>query len=726
MFTSRNRWKRTEELEEDQWFIPYKRRSALQPLEIPQGGIGEMPTVPPTSTSVNMSRPTRSFFGSGSGGHGSGSGSRARSGSGSSQNQHQRMRSTDDEPTARPRFFARRPQIQRSGSDGSFNRPSPFTVPSTTSVPTGLAAPKMLFSPMMRELRDGSDAPHHSHPAPSHRAPLHGNNPPTAYPEPRQRTVSLPKSQPNPTHVYDKVDRTRWAAPTMCDMLVFPRPHITPHTITPPQSPEKLPSVFDGLSVADKVDRDKERDEWHQFVEKRARGRSFRIGGSGNGDGDGEKGGIFRSRARSASAGAGPSRKSSRAKSEKTKRELQDPNFAPPLTTSFFGKTPRSSRDTQPHDDLEDDPFRHRPTEAERYKARHHHQNSKSSPDLSANHRLRVRMAPPPPPPWMDDGVIVIGASKSRSGLSKSSTKPDFTKPLPPLPAEYRLQYNPSSPFKPFGPAKEDRTPSPAQLPPGKDPVVLSDPVPSATATAAAAGPSSLSQEPSPADARAMIARQHQRAMTKRAFNSPRPRQHRDSEVSNSTTSQYSQGSHRTSTLSAVSPLRRMTAMEEAIGRSRANSAGSRMAALHSSTATRVSAATTALNTQASTSRTESRLEPASGQTTPRMGQVSANSQTPSPRNQNHEDFKVCLYISSREMLTCRACSLGHPRKHRSCDFSPVRGRCLYNTLKSQMDSDSIWRMIVVNPPVMIPPSRSRRLRMATKGVSWGMGTKQL
>jgi len=677
MFTSRNRWKRTEELEEDQWFIPYKRRSAPQPLEIPQGGIGEMPTVPP-ATSVNMSRPTRSFFGSGSGGHGtgsasaSGSGSRARSGSGSSQQlQHQRMRSTDDEPTTRPRFFARRPQIQRSGSDGSFNRPSPLTVHSTTSVPTGLAAPKMLFSPMMRELRDESGPSRHSQTTP-HQAPPHGNNPPTAYREPRQRTVSLPKCQPQsqtrPAHVYDKVDRTRWAAPTMCDMLVFPRPHITPHTITPPQSPEKLPSVFDGLSVADKVDRDKERDEWHRFVEKRARGRSFRIGGSGDGDGAERTGGLF-ARARSASAGAGPSRKSSRAKSEKAKRDLQDPSSAPPLTTSFFGKTPRSSRDTQPHDDLGDDPFRHGPTEAERYKA-YHHQNSKSSPDLSANHRLRVRMAPPPPPPWMDDGVIVIGPSKSRSGLSKSTSKPDFTKPLPPLPAEYRLQYNPSSPFKPFGPAKVDRSPSPAQLP-SREPVVVSEPVPTLTATA---GPSRVSQEPSPADARAMIARQHQRAMTKRAFNSPRPCPHRDSEVSNSTTSQYSQGSHRTSTLSAVSPLRRMTAMEEAIGRSRANSAGSRMTALQSSTATRVSAATTALNTHASTSRAQSHLDPASGQTTPRMRQVSADSQTPSPRNQDHEDFKVRLYTSPWKVLTCRASSSGHHRKHRLCGSTQIPG----------------------------------------------------
>lgn len=141
MFT--NRWKRTEDLEEDEWFIPYKRRSAPQArIDQPQGGVGEMPNT--TSTSVNMARPTRSFFGSGSGGSGSGSGS-----------SHRRQKSTpiEDDSATRSRFF-RRPVLPRSGSDGSLTRPSPLAIPSTTSVPTGLAAPKMLFSPMMREIRD--------------------------------------------------------------------------------------------------------------------------------------------------------------------------------------------------------------------------------------------------------------------------------------------------------------------------------------------------------------------------------------------------------------------------------------------------------------------------------------------------------------------------------------------------------------------------------------------
>jgi len=618
MFT--NRWKRSEELEEDEWFIPYKRRSAPQAqLHIPQGGIGEMPN---TSTSVNMARPTRSFFGSGSGSHGgSGSGSGLGQGSGSS---HRRQKSNpvEDDPTTRSRFF-KRPAFPRSGSDGSLTRPAPLAIPSTTSVPTGLTAPKMLFSPLMREIRDDSQ------PTQRERETRH---PPSSHHIPRQRTVSLPKNH-TPSHVYDKVDQHRWAATTMCDMLVFPRPHITPHTITPPASPEKLPSMFDGLSVADRVDRDKERNEWHKFVEKRARGRSFRIGNNVKGDQEGGHG-IF-NRARSASAGAGPSRKPSR-KSDKSK--YQDPNSAPPITTSFdLGKRATSSRDTQHHVDLDNDPFRHRPTEAERYKTAHH-QHTKSSPDLSASHQHRNRVRVAPRPPWQDDGVIVIGPSKSRSGLSTSSTKPDFTKPLPPLPAEYRLQYNPSSPFKPFGPKDDSRSPSPALLPPSK--LQSSDPP-----SVAPADPSRPNNELSAADARAMIAKQHQRALTKRAFNSPRPRQHRESEVSVSTASQYSTASQRASTLSAVSPLRRMTAMEEAITRSRANSAGSQTpTAMRSSTASRASAATTVTATPLL--RSQMREPDRSTQTTPRMRQVSAESQTPSPRNQNHEDFKVRSLLS--------------------------------------------------------------------------------
>jgi len=625
MFT--NRWKRTEDLEEDEWFIPYKRRSAPQArLDQPQGGVGEMPNT--TSTSVNMARPTRSFFGSGSGGSGSGS-------------SHRRQKSTpiEDDSATRSRFF-RRPVLPRSGSDGTLTRPSPSAIPSTTSVPTGLAAPKMLFSPMMREIRDDTQ------PA----AQYDNNHPPSSYHVPRQRTVSAPKH--TSSHVYDKIDQRRWAAPTMCDMLVFPRPHITPLSITPPASPEKLPSVFDGLSVADKVDRDKERDEWHKYVEKRARGKSFRIGSVGNGLDEG--GGIFKSRARSASAGAGPSRKPSR-KSEKSR--YQDPNSAPPLTTVFnFGK-PRSSRETQHHDDLEDDPFRHAPTEAERYKTAHH-QHAKSSPDLSATHQHRNRVRVAPRPPWDDDGVIVIGPGRSRSGLSKSTTKPDFTKPLPPLPAEYTLQYRPSSPFKPFATKDNSRSSSPAQLPPSR----LQPAVPAPTA-----GPSRLNNEVNSADARAMIAKQHQRAITKRAFNSPRPRQHRDSEVSVSTTSQYSQGSQRASTLSAVSPLRRMTAMEEAITRSRANSGSSNTASgMQSSTTSKASAATTVTATPLL--RSQIRDMDRSGQTTPRMRQVS-ESQTPSPRNQNHEDFKVCLIYKDQGETDAQGLFFRTPQEQQGMRF---------------------------------------------------------
>jgi hypothetical protein len=528
-------------------------------------------------------------------------------------------------------------------------------MPSTTSVPTGLAAPKMLFSPIMRELRDD----HRDETAQRHPPQLIYDRPQPAAGPSRRRAVSLSKPQsqfqpqtqsrpPVPSHQYDKLDRTRWAAPTMCDMLVFPRPHITALTITPPISPDndRVTSMFDNLSMADRVDRDKERDEWHKFVEKRARSRSFRIGGLGNGNVSGDEGLLRRdtrskSRARSASAGAGPSRKSSRAKSDKAKQHVDDPNSAPPVSTSFgLTKTSRSSRDAESHRhaDLGDDPFSYKPTEAERYKSAHHY--TKSSPDLSALPRDRVRVAPPRPS--QDDGVVVIGPGRQAPRSRPPIPHRSFTKPLPPLPAEYRLQYSPSSPFKPFEP-KTEHTVSPSRLP-TRQPLIQSEPLNSAISAdsvSASAKPSRRSHELSPADARAMIAKQHQRAVNKRAFNSPRPRQHRDSEGSN-----YSQAStsarDRTSTLSAVSPLRRMTAMEEAIGRSRAASVGSRLQVCPVEGLSNTSSLNTS-GSSSSTARPAVRAkDPISAQTTPRMRQVSSTSDTPSPRNQNHEDFKVC------------------------------------------------------------------------------------
>lgn len=717
MFTGR--WKRKDgELEEDEWFIPYNRRSAPIPTSVSKGGIGEMPLSSGSGSGSGSGPGFRPLFATSSGiGHGHGH-----------RTTHYRQKSA--EPNLNPngdstgrRFFPLRPRLPRSGSDGSLTRPPGPSerLPSNTSVPTGLVAPKMLFSPISREIRQEHSGMDTAPPIviPESR-PMHGlDNPRStipAQPHSRARAVSMPKSHgrahASTSHMYDSVDPSRWAAPTMCDLLVFPRPHITAHTITPPASPEKVSSMFDGLSMAEKVDREKERDEWHRYAQKTARSKSFRVGAmpghkaraedsqavdaEGNADlsrrGTATSRLVAKIRSRSASVGnSNPSRKSSRAKSEKKKaggsrgeeagHQGENRHSETPMTTTFGHK----ERSSNGHEDLDDDPFRHsQVTEAERYRRTHHqnqhrqhyspetnrHHHSKSSPDLmSMVTRSQGRRAPLPPSP--DQGVIVIGPGASvrsppSSGQhlfdSRSPTRPDFTKPLPPLPAEYRLQYNPSSPFKPFD-ANAGREASPARLlssahfktnfRDSDDPFL----VPSSPASSSKVADVSTSTPLSQADARALIARQHQRVLTKRAFHSPRPVQTRDSantsgpvpSGASATSSSYSQSSRRTSAMSAVSPLRRLTAMEEAIGRSRAASVGTHPAPARTSSLRESERAGSQMSGSAA-----SPARPVNGtllvtgsdqpstQTTPRMRTISADSQTPSPRNPHHEDFKVC------------------------------------------------------------------------------------
>jgi hypothetical protein len=681
MFTGRWKRKEDQELEEDEWFIPYNRRSAPPlPGSSSKGGIGEMPLASGSGTALQP--PT-------------------------SGREHLRQRSADVDNLAR-RFFPRRPLFPRSGSDGSLTRMPGHAerLPSDTSVPTGLAAPKMLFSPISREIRnDTRTQPRYIHPGPV---------------APRTRAVSMPKQRQPPTsHMYDRVDPSRWAAPTMCDLLVFPRPQITAHTITPPHSPGQVTNAFDGLSVTEKVDREKERDEWHRYVEKKARSRSFRIGRSSKEEArDGEEGAerhLFRrdtaksrlnanakGRSRSASVGdtnpnSNPSRKTSRAKSGKSRRE-EDGQGEGPRQWVLPGQKDYSikGRSSHGHEDMEDDPFEHKQvTEAERYRRAHHHrqqsmrsgqttvrsghQHSKSTPDLmSISSQPRNTSSRFPPSPIPDDGVIIIGpgdAVKSPPTPRKdtqyplSPDRPDFSKPLPPLPAEYRLHYNPSSPFKPFG-ANASRDPSFARLPPtgsslrpveSTSKVNDDDPFLARSDTSTTPKPKQESTTPaplSPADARVMIARQHQRAINKRAFNSPRPHQRDPATPGPSgtsvTSSVYSQSTRRTSNMSAVSPLRRLTAMEEAIVRSRASTMSGPVPERKSSLTHSVFD-TTAAHSRSSTSdstATASTARPLSGsmlvprnegtsQTTPRMRTGSAASETPSPRNANHEDFKV-------------------------------------------------------------------------------------
>lgn len=707
------KWRRKEgpqELVEDEWFIPYNRQSTQPPAQIHeqglgQGGIGQMPTTYNSSISQARSR-----------GH----------------------TKTNSESKSRT-IFPRRPAFPRSGSDGSLSRPPPFAIaeereriPSTTSVPTGLTAPKMLFSPLSREMRDESQD--HQPRYPSRRAEPTSNFNATAGPSSykygqdggaRNRSVSMPKHG----HVYDRADMRRWAAPTMCDMLVFPRPQITALTITPPGSPNRhhagnLSTPSDRLSPKGNgndisqvtIDREKEREEWQKYGERsrtksfrRERDRDFPRATPTPTQALSRKGSLSKekppkTRSRAASFGEvilGSSRRKEKGKGkEKENWDDEAHKSAPPAITNFAFASPRAHHreGSMSNEDFGlggggDLGYEQKQSQADSWRRRHQH--SKSSPDLTQRQRV-VRMAPSPPE---SKSVVVIGPGPGpATGRSpgkippRTSSKMDFTKPLPPLPDEYRLRYNPSSPFKPFeriGVAlSPDRVPSPApvagrQVEHGssrtKTPTTINadDPFiehPPGTPTSPL---SRADTSASSATARAMLAKQHQRAVNRRAFNSPRPRQRESTSGSgtgpgtgtvpmtgSTTSSFYSQNSQRASAISAVSPLRRLTAMEEAIGRSRAASVGDQSVSGPGSRQRTSSGAPPNLGAPIAAGRQllsphhgawsprgASTSPDPSSDTTPRVRKVSLDSnQTPSPRNPGFENFQVCLLLA---ILSC-------------------------------------------------------------------------
>ena len=161
-------------------------------------------------------------------------------------------------PTISRDFVLRGSSIHKSPSYNSLlvHDPDLAGIPSSTSVPTGLSASKILFSPLNRQTRQ----------------PL----PPS--PDVRQRTASAPR----PSRSYfvsasssNLVDPKphKWAAPTICDRFVYPRPSITPHVITPPDSPAVETSFQ--RAVRDGEKREKERADWEDFIRRRGRSMSF-------------------------------------------------------------------------------------------------------------------------------------------------------------------------------------------------------------------------------------------------------------------------------------------------------------------------------------------------------------------------------------------------------------------------------------------------------------------
>ena len=125
-------------------------------------------------------------------------------------------------------------------------------LPSSFSYPTGLGAPRVLFSPLSREIKAGTSFT----PKSRDEAPV---------PRPPRRTAAMPKPSRSKT-LDGRHKHRRWAVLTMCDMFVLPRPRITPHVITPPESP-----VDNGDDNAQVVEegraRQRERDDWAEREE---------------------------------------------------------------------------------------------------------------------------------------------------------------------------------------------------------------------------------------------------------------------------------------------------------------------------------------------------------------------------------------------------------------------------------------------------------------------------
>lgn len=215
----------------DEWYTPYKTPSNTQ---YNQRGIGSPPPLSPTNKGF-------SFFST---------------------------YSTQDgfdpgytfSPIPAHKRTVQRPYRSPSYSSLAEYNPHPSSLPSSTSVPTGLSQPKMLFSPLHREMK---------------RIPPPPSPPPLE--SPRRRTQSTPKPYTS----------RRWAAPTVCDMLVFPKPHITPHTITPPDSPNTTSSPDPDVHEMGQQ-RLHEREEWARSSQtlhrarSKSRGRSLSLGQRNN------------------------------------------------------------------------------------------------------------------------------------------------------------------------------------------------------------------------------------------------------------------------------------------------------------------------------------------------------------------------------------------------------------------------------------------------------------
>ena len=584
-------------MREDEWYIPYKAPTGGIP---PHSGIGFSP--------VPVRQSTTNFFGVfASSSHKPAVGDLNRN-----------YRFPSGAPSAKPTLNYSKilTQYARSPSYDSLISHIPIAarIPSSSSVPTGLVAPKLLFSPLSREIRASHSIKRDSR----------DDEPP------RQRTVSLPR--PSRSNPYDsRREERRWAVPNMCDMFVLPRPHIMPHLITPPVTPdEKGPE--EPRVIEEGKARQKEREEWAELVKRRGRSMSF---GSQVPPAGGPIIGNARARSRENSrsesmsktdvrlgrhrSGSIGSARTSRQGSgrHKSRGHRKRGVFNSDTSQQFVPVVP-SRRSSLPHagvvDDAnhprggdldEDDPF-HSRRRSEQAEYRESHSQMRSSPEVLASFGSYKLTQDPPPtqrslriqqPPSVDKwGVVVIGAGPFEPHQPDSRVrhpKPphlELTKPLPPLPSETSLPV-PS-------PRPNIASPRPTIASPPSTGTAMFEPVSTPRMSSVASSSNSALQatfagsnasEPNSPNVRAVLAKQHQRALTKRAFQAPphstttaySPRSSQETPRSAaSATFPVSAGTLASSTAASSTMLttpipRRMTAMEEAIGRSRAASVGS-------------------------------------------------------------------------------------------------------------------------------------------------------
>lgn len=473
----------------------------------------------------------------------------------------------------RQRRFTKLPRSSDSSMDFHDDPPvntSRSRLPSSTSVPTGLLAPPLLFSPSHRGMTLPSSG---------------------SVPDMRDHLQSSTGSLPLPGSRRVADGMRRWAAPTPCDTFVLPRPKLIAHTITPPISPERnapecvSPSPSDAKVLQEGEARELEREEWA----RKARGRGRSLSFSSLGKSELANSSLINVRSRSKSqtrdrrtrSGSLSARRTafglnysesevaqSRQNSQRSSTgRVTDRNSRNAVSRSNNLKSthPARQRATSLMANM-DDPFSSR-----QFSADHQGQvepNSQGGVSKAMGAReLRFKQVAP-----VDvGGVVIITHPSAVTNLAKDDRQRTISltdKPLPAVPPS--VQKQPVSTIIP--------TSNEVGVAISSEPEIVRKATPD---DAAPCRPHSSS-----AHARTLLQREHQRSITKRAFQSPSYSSQPGTLLHalpatplprDPTTFQL--GHRSSSSVGSASPSptpssRRQSTMEEAVGRGRAASAG--------------------------------------------------------------------------------------------------------------------------------------------------------